>query len=57
MAVELKSLYESVGSEYDLKLLTSSCFGKEIGWVHLVEREEFIPLLHGDELVFNADGF
>lgn len=54
MAVELKSLYESVGSEYDLKLLTSSCFGKEIGWVHLVEREEFIPLLHGDELVFNS---
>lgn len=54
MAVELKSLYESVGSEYDLKLLTSSCFGKKIGWVHLVEREELIPLLHGDELVFNS---
>lgn len=54
MAVELKRLYESVESEYELKLLTSSCFGKKIGWVHLVEREEFVPLLHGDELVFNS---
>lgn len=54
MAVELKRLYESVESEYELKLLTLSCFGKSIGWVHLVEREEFIPLLHGDELVFNS---
>lgn len=54
MAVELKRLYESVESNYELKLLTSSCFGKKIGWVHLVEREEFVPLLHGDELVFNS---
>ena len=54
MAVELKKLYESVESEYELKLLTISCFGKKIGWVHLVEREEFIPLLHGDELIFNS---
>lgn len=29
MAVELKHLYADVQSEYDLKLLTTSCFGKK----------------------------
>lgn len=54
MAVELKNLYEDVQSEYDLELLTTSCFGKKIGWVHMVEEKEFAPMLHGDELVFNS---
>lgn len=54
MAVELKDLYAYVQSEYDLQLLTTSCFGKKIGWVHMVEEKEFAPLLHGDELVFNS---
>ena len=54
MAVELKNLYADVQSEYDLELLTTSCFGKKIGWVHMVEEKEFAPLLHGDELVFNS---
>lgn len=54
MAVELKDLYADVQSEYDLKLLTTSCFGKKIGWVHMVEEKEFARLLHGDELVFNS---
>ena len=54
MAVELKHLYADVQSEYDLKLLTTSCFGKKIGWVHMVEEKEFACLLHGDELVFNS---
>lgn len=54
MAVELKTLYADVQSEYDLELLTTSCFGKKIGWVHMVEEKELVPLLHGDELVFNS---
>ena len=54
MAVELMDLYAQVQSEYDLKLLTTSCFGKKIGWVHMVEERELVPLLHGDELVFNS---
>lgn len=54
MAVELKHLYADVQSEYDLKLLTTSCFGKKIGWAHMVEEKEFACLLHGDELVFNS---
>ena len=39
MAVELKNLYADVQSEYDLELLTTSCFGKKIGWVHMVEEK------------------
>lgn len=54
MAVELKSLYEDIVSEYEVRLLTTSCFGKRIGWLHMVEGEDFSPLLHGDELVFNS---
>lgn len=54
MAVELKNLYAEVQSEYDLRLLTTSCFGKKIGWVHMVEEKELVYLLHGDELVFNS---
>lgn len=34
--------------------MTQSCFHKYIGWVHMVENKDFIPLLHGEELVFNS---
>lgn len=54
MAVELTYLYEEITPEYNVKLLTTSCFGKKIEWLHMVEGEEFSPLLHGDELVFNS---
>ena len=54
MAVELKDLYEKIKPQYDIKLHTVSCFGKMIVWVHMVEDVNFIPLLHGDELVFNS---
>ena len=51
MAVELKDLYAYVQAEYDLKLLTTSCFGKKIGWVHMVEEKEFAPLLDRKSVV------
>ncbi len=54
MAVELKMLYERIRTEYDVVLHTTSCFGKMIGWIHMVEGKDFSPLLHGDELVFNS---
>jgi len=54
MAVELSYLYEEITPEYDVKLLTKSCFGKKIEWLHMVEGMEFSPLLHGDELIFNS---
>ena len=54
MAVELKRLYEEIQNQYDVKLLTTSCFGKKIGWIHTVEGIDFASLLHGDELVFNS---
>ena len=54
MSVELKKLYDDIYTKSDMKLMTQSCFHKHIGWVHLVENIDFIPLLHGDELVFNS---
>ena len=54
MAVELKDLYEKIQPQYDIKLHTISCFSKRIVWVHMVEGIDFIPLLHGYELVFNS---
>ena len=40
--------------KYHVKLHTDSCFDKSIAWMHTVEEIEFIPMLHGDELVFNS---
>lgn len=54
MAVTLETLYKEVIPEYDVELVTESCFGKVIEWMHVVEDIEFAKLLHGDELVFNA---
>lgn len=54
MSAELSYLYEEIEQKYEVKLLTTSCFGKKIDWMHTVERIEFSPLLHGDELIFNS---
>ena len=54
MAVALKKLYEDIYNKSDVRLMTHSCFHKYIGWVHMVENQDFIPLLHGEELVFNS---
>ena len=54
MAVELFGLYKEIYLEYDVKLLTTSCFDKEIDWMHFVENDEFAYLLHGGELLFNS---
>lgn len=54
MAVELRRLYAELLGDYDVKLLTDSCFDKTIAWMHMVEEIDFIRLLHGDELVFNS---
>ena len=54
MAVELKKLYSDIYPSHDVRLLTQGCFHRYIGWVHMVENIDFIPLLHGDELVFNS---
>ncbi len=54
MAVELTYLYEEITPEYDVKLLTTSCFRKKIEWLHMVEGIEFSPQLHGEELIFNS---
>ena len=54
MAVELEYLYAKIPPQYNVKLHTDSCFDKSIAWMHTVEEIEFIPMLHGDELVFNS---
>lgn len=54
MAVELSKLYREIYADYDVELLTSGCFGKKISWVHIMERQDFAYLLHGDELIFNS---
>lgn len=54
MAVALEELYREIEPLYDIRLVTESCFHKIIEWTHIVENPEFIKLLHGDELVFNA---
>lgn len=54
MAVALEELYREIEPLYDIRLVTESCFHKIIEWTHIVENPEFIKLLHGDELIFNA---
>lgn len=54
MAVELYDLYKEIYLEYEVKLLTTSCFDKEIDWMHFIENDEFAYLLHGGELLFNS---
>lgn len=55
MAVELYDLYKEIYTDYDVKLLTSSCFDKQIDWLHTIENDEFAYLLHGGELIFNSN--
>lgn len=54
MAVELSKLYKEIYEDYEVDLLTESCFGKKISWVHVMEQPDFAYLLHGDELIFNS---
>ncbi len=54
MAVALEELYREIEPLYDIRLVTESCFHKIIEWTHIVENPDFIQLLHGDELIFNA---
>lgn len=54
MAVALEELYHEIEPLYDIRLVTKSCFHKIIEWTHIVENPEFIKLLHGNELIFNA---
>lgn len=54
MAVALEELYHEIEPLYDIRLVTTSCFDKIIEWTHIVENPEFIKLLHGNELIFNA---
>lgn len=54
VAVELIDLYSDIRTRYNVKLHTSSCFGKKIGWVHIVESELFAQFLHGNELIFTS---
>lgn len=54
MGVELSSLYKDICVNYEIKLLTSGFFDKEISWIHLMESKEFAHLLHGGELIFNS---
>lgn len=55
MAIELYDLYKEIYSDYDVKLLTTSCFNKSIDWMHTIENDEFAYLLHGGELIFNSN--
>lgn len=54
MAVALETLYSEIDPAHNVKLLTKSCFHKMIDWMHMVEDMDFVPFLHGDELVFNS---
>lgn len=54
MAVELQNLCSKILSQYDVKMHTKGYFRKMIVWIHMVEDVDFVPLLHGDELVFNS---
>lgn len=54
MSVELDRLYQEIYSDFDVRLLTTSCFDKKIDWFHVIENREFIALLHGGELIFNT---
>ena len=54
MAVKLRNLYNGIDKEFEVTLHTEGCFDKVVSWIHMVEDRDFIPLLHGDELVFNS---
>ena len=54
MAVELNKLYTEIYDDYRVRLLTTSCFGMSIDWIHVIEDESFADLLHGNELIFNS---
>lgn len=54
MAVALEELYREIEPLYDIRLVTDSCFHKIIEWTHIVENPDFVQLLHGNELIFNA---
>jgi len=54
MAVALETLYAEIDPAHNVRLLTKGCFHKMIDWMHMVEDMDFIPFLHGDELVFNS---
>lgn len=54
MAVALETLYSEIDPAHQVRLLTKSCYHKMIDWMHMVEDMDFIPFLHGDELVFNS---
>lgn len=54
MSVELERLYQDIYSDFEVRLLTTSCFNKKIDWFHVIENREFIYLLHGGELIFNT---
>lgn len=54
MAVELTDLYKSITSDYEVKLLTINCFEKKVDWVHVMEDDDFVNILHGEELIFNS---
>lgn len=54
MSVGLRELYDRINPEYKIRLCTRSCFGKIVEWTHIVEKPEFIKMLHGNELIFNT---
>lgn len=54
MSITLETLYNEICNDYEVTLLTDSCFEKNINWMHMVEIAEFAYLLHGGELVFNS---
>ena len=54
MSVRLERLYQEIYHDFDVRLMTSSCFDQEIDWFHVIENKEFIYLLHGGELIFNT---
>ena len=54
MAVELQEFYQAIRPEYEVKIHTTSCFGRMISWIHTVEGSELSTFLYGDELVFNS---
>ncbi len=54
MSVKLEMLYQAIYPDFEVRLLTASCFDKKIDWFHMIENKEFIYLLHGGELIFNT---
>lgn len=54
MSVKLETLYQAIYHDFDVRLMTTSCFDQKIEWFHVIENKEFIYLLHGEELIFNT---